>query len=129
MSRPATACHVLTLVGYFSLLGLLLNWHTWIAPPTRAPISVVLLVLAVPLLAPLRGLLHGRPFTHAWTSFLALPYFAVGVDAVAAGVTPAWLGWCTVAASVVLFAGAIGYARLRSRELRAAKVEQPHSRE
>lgn len=119
--QPLTrACRLLTLGAHFALLLLLLNWHTWIAPPTHVPIALVLFVVAVPLLAPLRGLLHARPYTHAWTSMLALPYFAIGVDAVAAGVRPAWLGWGTVAASTLLFAGAVTFTRLRSRELRAA---------
>lgn len=120
MSSPVMACRVLTLAGYFVLLALLLNWLTWIAPPARVPISVMLLLVAAPLLLPLRGLLYGRIYTHAWTSFLALPYFAFGIDAIAAGTDPAWLGGCAVGASVALFVGATGYTRLRGRELRQA---------
>lgn len=119
MPLAVTVCRILTLAGYFGLLALVLNWQTWIAPPARAPIALMLVLLALPLLAPLRGLLHGRVYTHAWTSFLALPYFVLGVDAIAAGVTPAWLGWAAVATSVTLFAGSVGYARLRARQLRS----------
>jgi len=106
--------------GYFLLLGLLLNWFTWIAPPERFPVSLALILLAVPLLLPLRGLLHGRTYTSAWSSFLALFYFAFGVDAVAAAQDPAWLGWTAIAASVALFTGCVGYVRVRGRELRGA---------
>lgn len=123
MVRSAAVFRVLALAGYFALLTLLLNWHTWLAPPARVPISVVLLLVAVPLLLPLRGLLHGRIYTHAWTSFLSLAYFALAVDAIAAGVEPAWLGWAALVASLALFAGAIGYTRTRGRELRAAADE------
>jgi uncharacterized membrane protein len=123
MTRPVAVFRVLALAGYFALLTLLLNWHTWIAPPTRVPISVVLLLVAVPLLLPLRGLLHGRVYTHAWTSFLALAYFALAVDAIAADVQPAWLGWAALVASLALFTGAIGYTRTRGRELRSAAGE------
>ena len=41
--------------------------------------ALVLLVLVVPLLFPLRGLLHGRKYTFAWSCFLALLYFTHGV--------------------------------------------------
>lgn len=123
MTRPVAIFRVLALAGYFALLTLLLNWHTWIAPPTRVPISVVLLLVAVPLLLPLRGLLHGRVYTHAWTSFLALAYFALAVDAIAADVQPTWLGWASLVASLALFTGAIGYTRTRGRELRSAAGE------
>lgn len=113
--RGLAACRALAPAAHLILLALVLAWYTWLAPPARAPISVVLALVAVPLLLPLRGLLHGRPYTHAWTSFLALPYFALGVDAVAAGLRPAWLGWAVIAASLTLFAAAVGYARLAGR--------------
>lgn len=113
------------LAGYFALLILLLNWMTWLAPPREFPVALALILLALPLLLPLRGLLHGQPYTHAWTSFLALPYFAYGIDALAAGTDPAWLGAVAVAASLALFAGCVGYARTRARELRAAVEREP----
>lgn len=120
MSRPARICRVLALASHLLLLTLLLNWLTWLAPAARVPVSVMLGLVTVPLLLPLRGVLHGRIYTHAWTSFLALPYFAFGVDAIAAGVEPFWLGWAAVLTSLTLFGAATGYTRLRGRELRAA---------
>lgn len=113
--RGVAVCRCLALGAHLALLALVLAWYAWLAPPARAPVSLVLALVAVPLLLPLRGLLHGRAYTHAWTSFLALPYFALGVDAVAAGVRPAWLGWAVIAASLALFAAAVGYARLAGR--------------
>lgn len=118
MSPVASAARWLTLAAYFALLALLLNWWTWLAPPQRVPISLALILTAGPLLLPLRGLLHGRAYTHAWTSFLALPYFALGVDALAGGTAPGWLGVAVVIASLALFAGAVGYARYRPRQRR-----------
>ncbi len=118
--RASRLCRGATLLGYFALLALLLNWYTWLAPPARVPVSVALALTAVPLLLPLRGLLHGRPYTHAWTSLLALPYFALGIDAVAGGIGPVWLGAAVTVASTLLFAASVGYARARGRELRHA---------
>ena len=120
MSRITLTYRAATLASYFALLALLLNWFTWIDPPERTPISLVLILTAVPLLFPLRGLLHGRLYTHAWTSFLALPYFILGVDAVAAGTEPTWLGWAAIVSSTILFTATLGYTRCRGRELRAA---------
>lgn len=113
--RGIAVCRALALAAHLALLALVLNWHTWLAPPAQAPISLMLALVAIPLLLPLRGLLHGRAYTHAWTSFLALPYFALGVDAVAAGVRPAWLGWAVIATSLTLFTAAVGFARLQGR--------------
>ena len=110
--RRARIGRVTTLVGYFGLLGLILNWFTWIAPPVTMPRAFPLIALAVPLLFPLRGLLHGRRYTHQWTSFLALVYFAIGIDAwfnAASGGT--WLGAAAVLFATLLFVGAVVYAR------------------
>ena len=118
MSRVTLAYRAATLAAYFALLALLLNWFTWLAPPERTPIALVLILTSVPLLFPLRGLLHGRLYTHAWTSFLALPYFVLGVDAVAAGTEPIWLGWSAIVFSTVLFIATVGYTRCHGRESR-----------
>ncbi|MFP4160578.1 MAG: DUF2069 domain-containing protein, partial [Ectothiorhodospira sp.] len=50
---------LLTLGGLFGLLLLILMETLWISPPERLPRALVLAVLALPLLLPLRGLLHG----------------------------------------------------------------------
>ena len=113
-ANPARARlgRVLTLVGHLGLLALILAWFTWIAPPATMPRAFPIIALAVPLLFPLRGLLHGRRYTHQWASFLSMPYFAVGIDAwfnAAAG--QAWLGALTVLLSLALFVGTVLYAR------------------
>lgn len=86
--------------------------------------ALVLILLVGPLLMPLRGLLHGRPYTHAWTSFLALFYFTVGVFNVAGPMVHPWMAWLEIGFSVLLFLGAVLYVRSRSLEWRAA-VNEP----
>ena len=71
--------HALTLCGYFGTMALLIAWYGWLAPSTHFPTALVLMVMLVPLLFPLRGLLHGRKYTYAWSCFLALLYFTHGV--------------------------------------------------
>jgi len=118
------------LSGYFGLLGLLLLWNIWLAPSKHFPISMVLIVLVVPLLFPLRGLLHGRSYTYAWSSFLSLFYFALGVADImtkppeASGTPERLLGGLEVLFSLMLFVGAITYVRLKGRSQRAASAEE-----
>ncbi|MCB1825953.1 MAG: DUF2069 domain-containing protein [Candidatus Competibacteraceae bacterium] len=107
------------LTGYFGLFGVLLLWYAWLEPSNRLPTALVLILLVGPLLVPLRGLLHGRPYTYAWTSFLALFYFMVGVFNVAGPMVHPWMAWLEIGCSVLLFSGAVLYARSRSREWRA----------
>ncbi|QKT02757.1 DUF2069 domain-containing protein [Ectothiorhodospiraceae bacterium 2226] len=111
---------ITTLVGYFGLLILLLLWITLLQRP-QSPISLVVLVWVVPLLFPLRGLLHARPYTHAWASFLALLYFVHGIGEVAAGGVGVYLGALEVLFSTLFWTGAVLFARFRGRELRLVR--------
>ncbi|MFO1372521.1 MAG: DUF2069 domain-containing protein [Candidatus Competibacteraceae bacterium] len=109
---------VIALTGYFGLFGLLLLWLAWLEPPRHWPVALALIVLVGPLLFPLRGLLYGRPYTHAWSSFLALFYFTVGVFNAAGSMAQPWLAWLEIGFSVLLFLGAIFYVHTRAQEQR-----------
>ncbi len=98
--KHARIGRVITLIGYFGLLALIINWFTWIAPPKIVPRAMVLAFLAIPLLFPLRGILHSRRYTHQWVGFLSMPYFAIGVDT---WYNPASSLMATLGAGMVLF--------------------------
>lgn len=102
-----------TLLSYFALVAVLSTWYGLVEP---APLLLILLLL--PLLFPLKGLLKGSPYTHAWSSFLILLYFIHGV--VEAYANPPVRMWALleVLASVTFYTGAVLYARLRGRELK-----------
>ncbi len=103
---------VLTLIGHLGLIVLFLNWLTWLSPPQTVPRALVLILVLTPLLLPLRGLLHGRRYTHQWTSFLSMLYFAIAIDLwmnPAAGA--AALGALAVLLSLLQFVGCVMYAR------------------
>ncbi len=109
----------LTLASYFALLGLMMLWQTVLAPPSQVPISIVLLILVGPLLLPLRGLLHGRPYTHAWTCFLVLLYFIHGVVEAYSNPPERLYAGLEIVLSTLLYIGAVLYARYRGRQLKA----------
>lgn len=60
-----------------ALIALALAWELWLAP--IRPGGSWLVLKALPLLLPLRGMLHGRRYTYQWVTFLTLPYFTEGV--------------------------------------------------
>jgi uncharacterized membrane protein len=110
--RHAAIGRKLTLIGYFGLLLLIVNWFTWLAPTTRVPRSLVLAALSIPLLFPLRGIIHARRYTHQWIGFLSMLYFIIGVDV--------WynhqaleqvLGMLMVILSLLLMVGSSMYSR------------------
>jgi len=72
--------------------------------------------VVVPLLLPLRGLLHGRLYTHRWVPYLALAY--VGHALVELTANPAERPYAALELlfSLSLFMGALLYARHAGRE-------------
>ena len=118
MSRPIMMLQAMALTGHLGLLTLLTTWYAWLAPMPRLPVALVLLVLVAPLLLPLRGLLHGRPYTHAWASYLALFYLAQGIVEAFARPDERGYAWAEIILSAMFYTGAILFARYRSRELK-----------
>ena len=97
-----------------ALIALCLAWELWLAP--LRPGGSWLSLKAVPLLAPLRGLLHGRRYTFEWTPFLALAYFTEGVVRAWAEPPPVRiLAGLEIALSVALFCCAALGARVLPR--------------
>ena len=107
------------LLGYFGLLILLLMWQGFFAVELPLPRSLTILFTVVPLLLPLRGLLHGRVYTHAWTIYLSLPYFIHAVGEVYSDSINRGLSLLELIFSLMLFTGCMFYTRYRSRQLKA----------
>ncbi|HFQ14261.1 MAG TPA: DUF2069 domain-containing protein [Gammaproteobacteria bacterium] len=107
-----------TLFAWFALFILLLLWNILLAPSQHFPVALVLLVMVGPLLLPLRGLLHGKPYTHAWASFLIMLYFAHGVQEAWVNPGERLYALLEVLFSVIFYSAAITYARLRGRQLK-----------
>ncbi len=94
-----------------ALIALCLTWELWLAP--LRPGGSYLALKAAPLALPLFGILGGRRYTYQWSSMFVLVYFTEGV-------VRAWserglsqtLALVEIVLSLVLFAAAVGYARL-----------------
>ena len=113
-----TLSRITTLASWFALFGLLLLWNIILAPSRYFPVALVLVVMVGPLLLPLRGLLNGKPYTHAWASFLIMLYFAHGVQEAWVNPDERLYALLEVFFSVIFFSAAITYAKLRGRQLK-----------
>lgn len=110
----------LAAISLIALLMLCLAWELWLAP--LRPGGSMLALKALPLLLPLRGILHGRRYTHQWLSLLVLLYLAEGtVRAVSDIGTSQILAMAETLLATLLFAGCLGHARATapSRVLKA----------
>lgn len=120
MNGSLRLAHGLMVFSLVALISLLTLWTIWIAPPANPGYVVPLLILLVaPLLIPLRGILHGRRYTAAWTSLLAVFYFAHGVAAAWNTGALRWLGSVEIVLSLGLFAGCLLYVQMHIRAQRA----------
>ena len=92
-----------------ALAALCLAWELWLAP--LRPGGSLIALKALPLAAPLPGILSGRRYTYQWSSLLILAYLAEGV-------TRAWadrglsrtLALAEIALSLIFFVVAVSYA-------------------
>jgi uncharacterized membrane protein len=101
----------LVVTGHLGTFAVLLAWYAWLAPSPYFPVALVLLVLVTPLLLPLRGILHARRYTIAWSCFLALLYFTHGVVGAWNSPITRPLALLEVLTSTLWFLGGIGYIK------------------
>lgn len=101
------------------LLALSVSWELWLAP--LRPGGSWLVLKALPLLAPLFGLIHGRRYTFQWASMFILVYLAEGLvrGYSDAGASRA-LGAVEAVLAAVFFVSAIAYVRAT-----AGRTESP----
>lgn len=89
-----------------ALIAVCVAWEMWLAP--LRPGGSWLVLKAVPLLLPLRGILHGRPYTYRWTSLLVVAYFGEGLVRASSDAAPArWYATAEVGLALLLFAAIV----------------------
>ena len=94
----------LTLMGYFALMAGIYCWHLVWHKTEGHLMSLIIIAQVGPLLFPLRGLLNARVYTHAWSMYLAIFYFVIGVW-YASNEASALFGYYVVLTSLLFFAG------------------------
>jgi len=109
----------LALTGYFSLFIILMINIVWLIPSRHFPIALVLIVIAGPLLFPMRGLLNNKTYTYQWASFLSLAYFAHGISEMSAYPEFWYAGLVESISALMMYTGCVMYARIF--KLRAKK--------
>ena len=92
------------------LIALCIAWELFVAPLRSGGSWMVL--KALPLLAPLPGLLRANRYTCQWASLLSLPYFAEGVVRAMSDPAPSrYLAMLEILIATTLFVSLIFLAR------------------
>ena len=95
-----------------ALIALCVAWELWLAP--LRPGGSWMVLKALPLLAPLFGILHGRIYTFRWSAMLVIGYFLEGaMRAYADSGTSALLAAIEIALALSFVAIAVAYVRLQ----------------
>lgn len=105
----------LTLLGYFSLMFGLYAWHLILDPAAKHLMSIIIFLQLGPLMLPLFGLLNGKLYTHAWSMYLAIFYFVIGVW-YAGNSDELMIGLFVIVTSLVFFTGTVLYTRYMGKQ-------------
>jgi uncharacterized membrane protein len=105
--------------SWLALLALAVLWE-WQLAPLR-PGGSWLILKAVPLLVPLRGIWRGAPYALQWALLLAPLYFCEGVVRTFDAAPIGRLAWIELALALAFFVAAIVYLRPFKRAARQAE--------
>ncbi len=108
--NTALIAHRAGVAALTALIALCVLWELWLAP--LRPGGSWLVLKALPLLAPLFGVLHGRAYTFRWASLLIVLYFIEGCVRLYADTgLSASLAAAELALSLLFLAAAILFVR------------------
>ena len=107
----------LTLISYGLMIVWLVIWHFFLTPEKTTSTLFTVLFWIIPILLPAKGLLQGKPYTHAWTNFIVMYYLLHGLTSVYALEGERLYAVIEIILCVGLFTGCSLYARTRGREL------------
>lgn len=109
-------------VSLFALIVLCVTWETVVAP--LRPGGSWMLLKALPLVLPLRGILRGNLYTYQWASMLSLLYLMEGVVRAMSDPAPlsVLMAWGEIVLSTVFFLSAIFYVRPAKRAARSQRA-------
>ncbi len=108
---------ILALIGYFGLIIWVVLWHTTISPHPDLSVTFMLVIWLPWLFIPIKGILQGKPYTHAWAVYMLMPYFLHSGVLLWADEGERWLAIVELLLASTMFVGCMYYAKLRGREL------------
>lgn len=116
--------HLLACICLTALILLCILWEAWLAP--IRPGSFWLILKALPLFIPLRGVLRKDNYTMQWTSMLIWLYFTEGIVRAYSDINllSVKLAWMEVMLSVAYVTGVLGYLRPIKKEAKKVRKNQ-----
>lgn len=117
MSSKTRTFRYLALVSHLLLLAWVTIWQFSLVEERVYSTTFIALIYILPLLLPLRGIVAGKPYTHAWANFIVLFYIIHGFTAGYAAPDELLYAVIELVLATGMFVGCSAYARMRGREL------------
>ncbi len=117
MSSKTRTYRYLALVSHLLLLAWVTIWQFSLVEERVYSTTFIALIYILPLLLPLRGIIAGKPYTHAWANFIVLFYIIHGFTAGYAAPDELLYAVIELVLATGMFIGCSAYARMRGREL------------
>ena len=117
MSAKVKNLRILALVSHIGLLAWMCIWYFFLPMTAEYSMLFKFLIYILPLLLPLYGVVQGKPYTHAWASFIVLLYFLHSITVIYAEPSQMLYAIIELILAIGMFVGCSGFARLRGQEL------------
>lgn len=117
MSQKVHRMRYLALISHVCLIAWMIMWYFAIPDTSDYSSAFKILFYILPLLLPLYGIVQGKPYTHAWASFIVLLYFLHSITVIYAEPTQMLYAIIELILATGMFVGCSAFARLRGQEL------------
>jgi uncharacterized membrane protein len=117
MSGKVKTYRYVALGSHVLLLAWMSIWYLLLKTSADYSISFIFILYVLPLLLPLKGIIQGKPYTHAWACFIILWYFLHSITVMYAEPQYIWHAGLELLLASAMFVGCSVFARLRGQEL------------
>lgn len=117
MSSRVKQLRYLALYSHLALLAWMIIWYFLLPMTADYSVTFKILFYILPLLLPLPGIMQGKPYTHAWASFIVLLYFLHSITVIYAEPSQLLYAIIELILAIGMFLGCSSFARLRGQEL------------
>lgn len=117
MEQATRRARNLTLSGYLGIVIMLPLWIYLLSPPEFLSTTTAMIIWWAPALLPLKGLLQNKPFTYAWSGFLAVFYISQAITTLVSSDNEQYLALIELILASCWFVGASMFSRWRGQEL------------
>ncbi|MGF1872496.1 DUF2069 domain-containing protein [Photobacterium indicum] len=117
MSSNTKNLRYFALIANLSLILWVGLWQSTISPHPHLNNYVIAVMWIIPMLLPLKGILEGKPYTHAWANFILMFYFLHALTILWVDDGERWLALVELVITFSAFVANILFARVRAKEL------------